>query len=129
VVTGLEVREAVIARHVADQMPFMATERWLMLGVAAGGDRQELHEVIRQASHAVAKRVSEGESNDLLDRLATTPAFGRVPVTKLTAELEPRRYVGRAPEQVREFLAEYLEPLLARASLLAAEAPAAEVAV
>jgi adenylosuccinate lyase len=129
IITGLEVREAVIARHVAQQMPFMATERWLMLGVQAGGDRQELHEIVRQASHAVAKRVSEGEPNDLLDRLAANPAFARVSAGTLKAELEPGRYVGRAPEQVGEFLQEYLEPLLTRASLLAADAPAAEVGV
>jgi len=129
VVTGFEVREAVIARHVADQMPFMATERWLMLGVQAGGDRQELHEVIRQASHQVAKQVSEGGPNDLLDRLGRSREFSRVPVERLSAELDARRYVGRAPEQAREFLAEFLDPLVARAAAIAADAPAAEVTV
>jgi adenylosuccinate lyase len=129
IVAGLEVREGVIARHVAEQMPFMATERWLMLGVEGGGDRQTLHEIVRQASHAVAKDVSEGRPNDLLDRLAATGAFAAVSPAKLKAELEPRRYVGRAPEQVAEFLDEFLDPLVARAALLAAEAPTAEVRV
>ncbi len=129
IAAGLEVREGVIARHVADQMPFMATERWMMVGVRAGGDRQELHEVIRQASHAVAKQVSEGGPNDLLERLAVAPEFASVPVAQLRAELDPARYVGRAPEQTAEFLREFFLPLLDRASAVAADAPAPEVTV
>ncbi len=129
IAAGIEVRPAVIARHVAEQMPFMATERWMMLGVQAGGDRQALHEVIRQASHTVAKEVSEGAPNDLLDRLGGAPEFATVPVDRLRAELDPARYVGRAPEQTTEFLAEFLNPLLARAAAIAAEAPAAEITV
>jgi adenylosuccinate lyase len=77
----------------------------------------------------VAKDVSEGRSNDLLDRLAGTDAFAAVSPARLKAELEPRRYVGRAPEQVVEFLEEFLDPLVARAAELAAEAPTAEVRV
>jgi adenylosuccinate lyase len=129
IATGLEVREGVIARHVADQMPFMATERWMMLGVQAGGDRQALHEVIRQASQIVSKQVSEGGPNDLLDRLSVAPEFSALTPNRLRAELDPTRYVGRAPEQTREFLDEFLAPLLAQASALAVEAPAAEVTV
>jgi adenylosuccinate lyase len=129
VAAGLEVREEVIRRHVQDQMPFMATERWLLLGTAAGGDRQALHEVIRRHSLAVAEAVSRGESNDLLSRLAADPAFRAVPAAALQAELEPNRYTGRAAQQVREFREEYLQPLLARARPLAAEAEAAEVVV
>ena len=129
IAAGIEVRPAVIARHVAEQMPFMATERWMMLGVQAGGDRQALHEVIRQASHTVAKHVSEGGPNDLLDRLGGAPEFAAVPVDRLRAELDPARYVGRAPEQTTEFLAEFLNPLLARAAAIAADAPAAEITV
>lgn len=129
IVAGLEVREPVVARHVAEQMPFMATERWLMVGVAAGGDRQSLHEVLRQASQLVAKQVSEGGPNDLLDRLARAPEFAAVPVERLRAELTPRGYVGRAPEQTREFLVEFLSPLLDRAGPLAQDAPRVEVTV
>jgi adenylosuccinate lyase len=129
VAAGLEVREDVIRRHVAEQMPFMATERWLMLGVARGGDRQALHEVIRRHSLAVAQDVSRGASNDLLDRLAGDPAFAAVPAAALRAELEPAHYTGRASRQVGEFLAEYLDPLLRRVRPLAAEAEAAEVGV
>jgi adenylosuccinate lyase len=110
-------------------MPFMATERWLMLGVGAGGDRQALHEVIRQHSLAVAEAVSRGEENDLLDRLSRDPGFGAVPAAALRAELEPARYTGRAGQQVGEFLDEYVAPLRARARPLAAEAEAAEVRV
>ena len=129
IAAGLEVREDVIRRHVADQMPFMATERWLMLGVAAGGDRQALHEVIRQHSLAVAEAVSRGGSNDLLDRLASDPAFRNVPAAALRAELQAAAYTGRAAQQVGVFLDEYLAPLLNRARPLAAEAESAEVRV
>jgi adenylosuccinate lyase len=129
IAAGLEVREEVVRRHVIEQMPFMATERWLLLGVAAGGDRQALHEVIRRHSLAVAEAVGRGEPNDLLQRLAADPAFRQVPTVKLQAELDPTHYIGRAPQQVSEFVEDYLQPLLARARPLAAEAEAAEVVV
>jgi adenylosuccinate lyase len=101
---GLDVNEAVVARNVERAMPYMATERWLMLGVRAGADRQALHEVMRRHSWAVSDAVARGASNDLLERLAADPAFTGVDVAALRAELDPRRYFGRAPEQVREFL-------------------------
>ena len=129
IAAGLEVREDVIRRNVAEQMPFMATERWLMLGVAAGGDRQALHEVIRRHSLAVADAVSRGAPNDLLERLGADPAFAGVPAADLRAQLDPANYTGRAARQVGEFLEEYLRPLLARARPLAAEAGSAEVRV
>jgi len=112
---GLEVRRQVVARHVAMQMPFMATERWLMVAVQAGGDRQEVHEVIRRHSLTVADAVARGETNDLIERLSTDTAFKSVQKDALLAELDPARYVGRSPEQVAEFLDEYLEPLVADA--------------
>jgi adenylosuccinate lyase len=129
IAAGLEVREDVIRRHVAEQMPFMATERWLMLGVGTGGDRQSLHEVIRRHSLTVAEAVSRGAPNDLLDRLAADPAFRSVPAESLRAELDPASYTGRAEQQVGEFLGEYLHPLLERARPLAAETGGAEVRV
>jgi adenylosuccinate lyase len=129
IAAGLEVREETIGRHVAEQMPFMATERWLMLGVQAGGDRQALHEVIRGASMAVAEAVSRGEPNDLLDRLAADAAFAAVPAARLRAELDPARYAGRAEQQVKEFLAEYLDPLLARVRPMAETVTAGEITV
>jgi adenylosuccinate lyase len=129
IAAGLEVREDVIRRNVTEKMPFMATERWLMLGVAAGGDRQALHEVIRRHSLAVADAVARGGPNDLLDRLGGDPAFAGIPVSDFRAQLEPANYTGRATRQVGEFLEEYLRPLLARARPLAAEAGSAEVRV
>ena len=129
IAAGLEVREDVIRRNVMEKMPFMATERWLMLGVAAGGDRQALHEVIRRHSLAVADTVAQGGPNDLLDRLGGDPAFAGIPASDLRAQLEPATYTGRATRQVGEFLEEYLRPLLARARPLAAEAGSAEVRV
>ncbi len=129
VAEGLEVRPGVIARRVADQMPFMATERWLMLGTKAGGDRQALHEVVRRHSLAVAKAVSEGAPNDLLDRLSAAPEFGGVPAEALKAELDPARYTGRAAEQVTDFRVEFLQPLLVRARSAMTAAGAAEIRV
>jgi adenylosuccinate lyase len=129
IAAGIEVRGQVIARHVATQMPFMATERWLMLGVRHGGDRQELHEVVRRHSLAVAEAVAGGATNDLIDRLTADPAFARVPAAELAAELEPGRYTGRAARQVGEFLAEFVRPLLERARPLAAITDAGEVRV
>lgn len=129
IAAGLEVREEVIRRHVDEQMPFMATERWLMLGTAAGGDRQSLHEVVRKHSLVVAEAVSRGEKNQLLERLAGDAAFRDVPAAALKAELDPAKYTGRAPQQVGEFVDEYLRLLLSRARPLAAEAEAAEVRV
>jgi adenylosuccinate lyase len=129
IAAGLEVREDVIRRNVMEKMPFMATERWLMLGVAAGGDRQALHEVIRRHSLAVADAVAQGAPNDLLDRLSADSAFAGIPAADLRAQLDPVNYTGRATRQVSEFLDEYLRPLLARARPLAAEAGNAEVRV
>jgi adenylosuccinate lyase len=129
IAAGIEVRPEVIGRHVTDQMPFMATERLLMLGVQAGGDRQEMHEVIRRSSLAAADAVSRGAPNDLLDRLAADHTFARVPVHVMKGELDPSRYTGRAERQVGEFLEEYLRPLVSRARPLAADAELAEVVV
>lgn len=104
VAAGLQVVESVVRRNVERVMPFMATERWLMLGVQAGGDRQELHAVIRRHAWAVSDAVAHGAANDLIDRLATDSAFAAVDRSTLTAQLDPGRYVGRAPEQVEEYL-------------------------
>ena len=111
---GLEVREAAIGRNVARVMPFMAVERWLILGSRAGGDRQALHEVMRRHAWAVADAVDQGGPNDLLDRLAADPAFRDVDAGALQAELDPARYVGRAPSQVTEYLRDHVDPLLRR---------------
>ncbi len=130
VAAGLEVREAVIARHVAAQLPFLATERLLMRGVKAGGDRQRLHEVIRTHSLAVAQAMAEqGAANDLLDRLARDPAFKALHVALAADELDPAAYVGRAPRQVDEFLERVLPGVLHRIEAGAPAVATAEVNV
>jgi adenylosuccinate lyase len=111
---GLDVREPTVRRHVALAMPYMATERWLMLGVTAGGDRQVLHEVIRKHSWAARDAEDRGEPGRLLERLAADPALAALDAATLRRELDPARYVGRAPDQVREYLTEHLDPLLSR---------------
>jgi adenylosuccinate lyase len=114
VVRGLEVHPARIRRRVDDELPFMATEELIVRFVRAGGDRQDAHEIIRQHSIAAARAVKDGAPrNDMLERLAADPAFG-IPLADLQAAAEPSRFVGRAPEQVEEFLAEHVAPWLAR---------------
>src|SRR3989449_7935016 len=91
VAAGIEVREPVIARHVAAHLPFLATEPLLLRGVKAGGDRQRLHEVIRTHSLAVAQAVAErGAPNDLLERLARDPAFRRSEERRVGKECRSR---------------------------------------
>ena len=112
VAEGLVVYPQVIARNLQAELPFMATENLLMAAVAAGGDRQELHEQIRRHSQAAAMVVKqEGGRNDLMDRLAADPAFAKL---DLAAALDPRKFVGRAPEQVDEFLASVIGPIRAK---------------
>jgi adenylosuccinate lyase len=114
VVRGLEVHPARIRRRVDDELPFMATEELIVRFVRAGGDRQVAHEIIRRHSLAAARAVKDGAPrNDMLERLAADPAFG-VPLEDLRAVAEPARFVGRAPEQVQEFLRETVAPWLAR---------------
>ena len=94
------------------ELPFMATENVIMDAVKRGGDRQELHERIRVHSMAAAKVVKEeGRDNDLIDRIAQDPIFG-VSKDELAAVLKPENYVGRAPAQVSEYLAEVVAPIL-----------------
>jgi adenylosuccinate lyase len=124
---GLEVREPVVRKHVLRELPFMATERCLMLGVQAGGDRQALHEVIRRHSMEVARAMAEDDApNDLIQRIAADPAFRAAPIADVAQDLDPGHYVGRAPEQVDDFLHDVVDPLLAR---LPEAPPAAEVRV
>jgi len=109
---GMVVYPKVLAKNLAAELPFMATENILMAAVAGGGDRQELHERIRRHSQAAAAVVKEqGGENDLLARLAADEAFAAV---DLAAALEPSKFVGRAPQQVDEFLAEVVEPMRAK---------------
>jgi adenylosuccinate lyase len=111
---GLVVNRPVIERRLRAELPFMATENIMMAAVKAGGDRQDLHERIRRHSMAAAERVKQGDGeNDLLERIAADPAFAAVS-GRLDAIVDARAFVGRAPEQVDEFLAEVAEPALAR---------------
>lgn len=119
VASGLEVHPARVGRRVRAELPFMATEEIIVRAVRAGGDRQAVHEVIRRHSVEAARALKDGEAerNDLLERLAADPEFATLGVSldELHAAADPRRFVGRAPEQVDEFLAEVVEPLLAAA--------------
>jgi adenylosuccinate lyase len=113
VASGLEVHPARIRRRLMDELPFMATEELIVRSVRAGGDRQEAHEIIRKHSIAAAQAVKhEGAANDMLERLAADKQFN-VSLSDMKSLLDPSRFIGRAPQQVQEFLAEVVEPLLA----------------
>ena len=114
VTAGLVVYERVVRRRVMEKLPFMATENVMMEAVKRGGNRQELHEALRTHSHAAAARVKlEGGQNDLIDRIVADPLF---PLTReeIEAQMDPALYVGRAPEQVTEFLEGPVAELLGR---------------
>jgi adenylosuccinate lyase len=112
VASGLVVYPQVIAKHLREELPFMATENILMAAVAAGGDRQTLHERIRQHSQAAAAVVKEqGGDNDLIARLKNDKAFAAV---DLDATIDPAKLTGRSAEQVDEFLAEVVAPIRKR---------------
>ena len=112
VVDGLVVYPKVIEAHLMKELPFMATENIMMDAVKAGGDRQELHERIRQHSMAAGKVVKEeGKENDLLERIANDPAFG-LSLAQLNDIMKPENFVGRAPQQTEEYITEYVKPVL-----------------
>ncbi|MCY3023928.1 MAG: lyase family protein, partial [Planctomycetota bacterium] len=114
VAQNLVVYPAVIASHLAAEMPFMATENVLMEAVKCGGDRQELHERIRVHSHAAAEQVKvHGKPNDLLARIAADPAFKSVR-DMLSDIADPRRYTGLAAQQTTAFLRTQVRPVLKR---------------
>ena len=112
VVDGLVVYPKVINQHLMNELPFMATENIMMDAVKKGGDRQELHERIRQHSMEAGKTVKmEGKKNDLLERIAADPMFG-LTIDELNAIMEPKNFVGRAPQQTVEFVEGYVIPVL-----------------
>lgn len=120
IAAAMEVHPARIALRVRDELPFMATEELIVRAVRAGMSRQDAHAIIRRHSLAAAHAVKdEGKPNDLLPRLAADREF-RVPLDDIGAVLRPERFVGRAPEQVDEFLEEVVSPLLVGASTSAA---------
>lgn len=109
VTDGLHVNEKIVAKTVREYLPFIATENLLMEAVKRGGDRQELHEVIRRCSMEATAKMKEGESCDLLERLAAEPAF-QLNGQDLEELLKPEDYIGRCPEQVDAFV-EKVTPL------------------
>ncbi len=112
VVDGLVVYPKVIEKRLMSELPFMATENIMMDAVKAGGDRQELHERIRTLSMEAGRNVKEfGRENNLLELIAADPAFN-MSLEDLKKAMEPSRYVGRSKEQVEEFLAEVVDPIL-----------------
>ena len=109
---GMVVYPAVIDKGLRAELPFMATENILMAGVRAGGDRQDLHERIRQHSHAAAEQVKvHGKDNDLIARLQADDAFANIDIDAL---LDPTAFIGRAPQQTDEFIANCVEPVRQR---------------
>ncbi len=116
VARGLVVNPTVIRNNLAEHLPFLASETVLMLAVQKGGDRQALHESIRRHAMDAARRMKEeGGAPDLLERIAGDDAFG-MSLGELQALVDPLRFVGRAPEQVDRFLAEWVDPVLTRYS-------------
>jgi adenylosuccinate lyase len=113
VARGLVVHEAVVERNLREELPFLASEVLLMEAVRAGGDRQEVHERLRVHARAASDAIHAGEPNPLVERIRADPSFAGV-APRLDRILEPARFVGRAPEQVDEFLAEEVRPTLER---------------
>ena len=112
VVDGLVVYPKVIYKHMMAELPFMATENIMMDAVKAGGDRQELHERIRELSMEAGKNVKvEGKDNNLLELIAADPAFN-LTLEDLQKAMEPSRYTGRAKEQTEAFIANVVQPVL-----------------
>ena len=112
VVDGLVVYDKVIEKRLMSELPFMATENIMMDAVKAGGDRQELHEKIRELSMEAGKNVKKkGLDNNLLELIANDPAFN-MSLEDLQKTMDPSKYVGRSPEQVDEFLTEVINPIL-----------------
>lgn len=112
VVDGLVVYDKVITKRLMSELPFMATENIMMDAVKAGGDRQELHERIRELSMEAGKNVKqEGKDNNLLELIAADPAFN-MSLEDLQKTMDPAKYVGRSKEQVEEFIAEVINPIL-----------------
>ena len=112
VVDGLVVYPKVIEKHMLAELPFMATENIMMDAVKAGGDRQELHERIRELSMEAGRTVKvEGKDNDLLDLIAADPAFN-LTIEELRKSMDPSKYVGRAKEQTTAFIEKVVQPVL-----------------
>ena len=112
VTAGLVVYPKVIEKHLREELPFMAAEEIMMKVVKKGGDRQAVHERIRNYAMEAARKVKEGQANPFLDLVAADPILG-LEKRELEKALDPKRFIGRAPQQVEEFLEEELYPALA----------------
>ena len=111
VTDGIVVYPKVVRSRLMAELPFMASENIMMQAVEKGGNRQELHERLRQHAIAAGKQVKEeGLPNDMVDRVASDPAFG-LTKEEIVAGLVPENFVGRAPQQVEEFIAHILKPI------------------
>ena len=119
VTDGLHVNEKIVERTIREYLPFMTSENLMMEAVKRGGNRQELHEIIRSCSMEATARMKNGESCNLLELLSARKEFGMTP-EEIEALLDPKLYVGRCPEQVTRFLAE-VNPLLADVKRTTAE--------
>lgn len=108
VTAGLHVNEKIVERFINEYLPFIATENLMMEAVKRGGDRQELHEIIRSCSMAATAKMKEGKSCDLLERLAAEPAFG-MSLSELKAVLDPKLYIGRSAEQAESYASKCLK--------------------
>lgn len=114
VASGLIVHEKVIEKHVLEELPFMATENIMMDAVKKGGDRQAIHERIRQLSLEAGHTIKElGLPNDLVERMAKEPMLG-LSLEEIQAHLDPKAYIGRCPQQVERFLCETVKPVIDR---------------
>lgn len=112
VASGLIVHEKVIAKHIQEELPFMASENIMMDAVRRGGDRQVLHEEIRKMSIEAGRVVKEeGGQNNLLELIAQNPMFG-MSLEEISAHMDPSLYIGRCPQQVDEFLEDFIQPKL-----------------
>ena len=112
VVDGLVVYDKVIRKHMMAELPFMATENIMMDAVKNGGNRQEMHEKIRELSMKAGKNVKvEGKENNLLELIAADPVFN-LTLEELQESMDPSKYVGRAPIQVEKFLHNVVSPIL-----------------
>jgi len=112
VADGMVVYPKVIEKHIMEELPFMATENIMMEAVKRGGDRQELHEKIRVYSMEAGKQVKvHGNKNDLVERIAADPMFGMT-LEEINSVLEPKNYIGRAPQQVVDFINDHVKPVM-----------------
>jgi adenylosuccinate lyase len=112
ILDGLVVYPKIIEKHIMEELPFMATEYIIMEGVKNGGDRQELHEIIRTHSMEAAKQVKiEGKHNDLIDRIITDEEV-KIDKDKLVELLDPKNFIGFAEEQTEDFLVDLVDPIV-----------------